>query len=70
VRTHLMRTFYPTPKSEPDTGCAANEACATAEPERSVAPLSNLRVAPVAKGAEPPANDEHEEYYLGGYAGI
>jgi len=70
VRTHLMRTFYPTPTSEPDTGCAANEACATAEPERSVTPLTNLRVAPVAKGAESPANDEHEDYYLGGYAGI
>lgn len=63
MRTHLLRTVYPsTATSEPDTGCAANDACyAGAETTAAKARLSLIA---------PPARDEYDDYVLGGYAGI
>jgi hypothetical protein len=69
VRTHLLRTFYPSSAIEPDTGCAANDdngESADAPP----AAKSTKTLVIVAQVAEQPANDEHDDYYLGGYAGI
>jgi hypothetical protein len=68
MRTHLLRTFYPSSTIEPDTGCAANDDCGNEEepPE----PASHKALALVVKPAEQSANDEHDDYYLGGYAGI
>jgi len=65
MRTHLLRTFYPSPAAEPDTGCAANDA--DCDPPPSVAKAQLRTVTPL-----PAANrtDEDDDYQLGGYAGI
>jgi len=68
MRTHLLRTFYPPSTLEPDTGRAANDADggdAEGPPARASHKAIALLVPPVE-----PANDEHDDYYLGGYAGI
>ena len=72
MRTHLLRTFYPPSTVEPETGCAANDDDCEGGDEPS-APRSRKPLAIVAMAAEHSANDsndEHDEYYLGGYAGI
>ncbi|MBO9664140.1 hypothetical protein [Dokdonella sp.] len=63
MRTHLLRAVYPSvATSEPDTGCAANDASYAGDD--TVA--AKTRPSPVA----PHARDEHDDYVLGGYAGI
>ncbi|HEY0230591.1 MAG TPA: hypothetical protein VGC55_05020 [Dokdonella sp.] len=69
MRTHLLRTVYPSAAVEaiePDTGCAANDDDASSPvPEAKTAqPLLAL----VSSAALQP--DDHDDYYLGGYAGI
>jgi hypothetical protein len=67
MRTHLLRTFYPPSTLEPDTGRAANDDDGgDTEPPP---PASRNAVALLVQPVEP-ANDEHDDYYLGGYAGI
>jgi hypothetical protein len=62
VRTHLLRTFYPSPAAEPDTGLAANDE--EYFPGASRAPGATVStLAPLALSRE-------DEYALGGYAGI
>lgn len=69
MRTHLLRTFYPSSAIEPDTGCAANDdngECGDVPPAaRSPKPLVI-----VTQIAEQSASGENDDYYLGGYAGI
>ena len=65
MRTHLLRTFYPSPAAEPDTGCAANDG-EYDQPGREKARVVAL-VGPAANSA--PLSKE-DEYALGGYAGI
>ena len=61
MRTHLLRTFYPSPAAEPDTGLAVNDEeydlAAVTQAARTAIP------APLALSRE-------DEYALGGYAGI
>jgi len=66
MRTHLLRTFYPSPAAEPDTGIAAND-------DRYEKPEA------AGRGARPMAlvaattlqhRSEEDDYVLGGYAGI
>ena len=67
MRTHLLRTFYPSPAAEPDTGCAANDAeCDTP----AVAEDSGVRVTALMPAANREALSPEDEYALGGYAGI
>jgi hypothetical protein len=59
MRTHLLRTFYPSPAAEPDTGCAANDEQYDKpgqDKTRVVALVNTL--------------SREDEYALGGYAGI
>jgi hypothetical protein len=59
VRTHLLRAVYPLPAAmavEPDTGNASNDECFA--PKNVATPLSTH------------PQDKHDDYYLGGYAGI
>lgn len=65
MRTHLLRTFYPSPAAEPDTGCSANDAKydTPAAAKDSGAPVMALMPAANGESAE-------DEYALGGYAGI
>lgn len=61
MRTHLLRTVYPSAAAaEPDTGCAANDACYAADD------AAKNQSRPLA----PPARAEDDDYVLGGYAGI
>ena len=69
MRTHLLRTFYPSSTLEPDTGCAANDDDCEGGDEPS-GPRSPKPLALVAKAAEQSAPDDNDDYYLGGYAGI
>lgn len=63
MRTHLLRTVYPsTATAEPDTGCAANDAHFSGDEANPVKTRLNL--------IAPPARDERDDYVLGGYAGI
>jgi hypothetical protein len=65
MRTHLLRTFYPSPAAEPDTGCAANdeEYDKPGQDKTRVVALVNRTV-----NATPLSRED--EYALGGYAGI
>jgi hypothetical protein len=60
MRTHLLRTFYPSPAAEPDTGTAANDA----KYDRSGASAKPAAPAPVRMLSR------EDDYALGGYAGI
>lgn len=66
MRTHLLRTFYPSPANEPETDSAANDA----EYDRpgAVQPLATRVLALVPANAETLSRED--EYALGGYAGI
>jgi hypothetical protein len=59
MRTHLLRTFYPSPAAEPDTGCAANDE------EYDKPGQDKTRVVALVN-----ALSREDEYALGGYAGI
>jgi hypothetical protein len=63
VRTHLLRTFYPSPAVEPDTGSAANDE------EYDLSAVSQATGARAATPA-PLSLSREDEYALGGYAGI
>lgn len=69
MRTHLLRTVYPSATVEaiePDTGSAANDddAFSQAPEAKAAQPLLTL----VASAA--PELSDNDDYYLGGYAGI
>jgi len=68
MRTHLLRTFYPAPEIEIDTGLASNDECFAADCEtgREAATRSSTE----STGSRGIANALLEEYELGGYAGI
>jgi hypothetical protein len=75
MRTHLLRTVYPSPAIEavePDTGNASNDedyapTQAPAATKSAQAPLITVvKTAPVSSGGD----DDNDDYYLGGYAGI
>lgn len=66
VRTHLLRTFYPSPAAESDTGSAANDA--EYEPPAQ-APFAR-KTAVLAAIPRENALSREDEYALGGYAGI
>jgi len=69
MRTHLLRTIYSSAAAadvELDTGSACNDDCLAPD---TAPPAAKFRVATAA----PPANDDdadHDDYSLGGYAGI
>ena len=67
MRTHLLRTFYPSPAAEPDTGSAANYA-EYLVPAAVIAPVARVTVLAVPSRAD--ALSREDEYALGGYAGI
>jgi hypothetical protein len=65
MRTHLLRTFYPSPAIEFDAGSAANEDCFASDPDSLAAPARSNSDARYIE-----ANCLHDEYVPGGYAGI
>jgi len=65
MRTHLPRTFYPSPAIEFDTDGAANDDCFAADAGSLEAQAHSN-----AEGRTLRANRLHHEYVLGGYAGI
>jgi hypothetical protein len=67
MRTHLLRTFYPSPAAEPDTGSAANDAEYDAS-AAVIAPAARVTLLAVAPRAGTLSRED--EYALGGYAGI
>jgi hypothetical protein len=69
MRTHLLRTFYPPSTLEPDTGRAANDD-GGADTEKPLPPAASRHAVTLLVQPVEPANDEHDDYYLGGYAGI
>ncbi|MEP7043309.1 MAG: hypothetical protein ABI843_09610 [Dokdonella sp.] len=72
MRTHLLRTVYPSPAIEaiePETGCASNDDDYAPGP----APDSNqwqVRLTTLVAPAAAATTDDHDDYCLGGYAGI
>ena len=65
MRTHLLRTFYPSPAIEFDTGSAANDDCFVSD-----AMSLDARTCSNPEASNIHANSLHDEYVLGGYAGI
>ena len=65
MRTHLLRTFYPSPAIEFDTGSAANDDCFVSNAE-----LLDAQARTNAEARRAEAERLHDEYVLGGYAGI
>ncbi len=65
MRTHLLRTFYPSPAIEFDTGSAAND-------DRFASDAGSLEAQARANAEARRIEAErlHDEYVLGGYAGI
>ena len=66
MRTHLLRTFYPSPAAEPDTGSAANDADYDS-PAAAPVPMAHVMVLVPPKAC---VLSREDEYALGGYAGI
>lgn len=66
MRTHLLRTFYPSPAAEPDTGCAANDADCDPPPDPVKTQLRTVTTLPAANHTD----EDDDDYQLGGYAGI
>ena len=62
MRTHLLRTFYPPPSVESDTGLAEND-------EYYELPALVRTITLVASN-DPKRISPEDEYALGGYAGI
>ena len=67
MRTHLLRTFYPSPAAEPETGSAANEATYDTP---AAARDSGARVIALMPAANLETLSREDEYALGGYGGI
>ena len=65
MRTHLLRTFYPSPAIEFDTDGAANDDRFAADADSFEAQARSN-----AEARRIQANRLHDEYVLGGYAGI
>ncbi|MET0225947.1 MAG: hypothetical protein ABW187_05860 [Dokdonella sp.] len=78
MRTHLLRTVYPSPAIEaiePDTGNAANDDApgpALGITMTAPAPLISIVTAGCAAAIEDGHHNasDNDDYYLGGYAGI
>lgn len=68
MRTHLLRTFYPSSAIEADTGSAANDD--NGDCSGALAAKSPRTLAVVSQVAEQSASGENDDDYLGGYAGI
>ena len=71
MRTHLLRTVYPSPAIEaiePDTGNAANDDAPSQAP--AAARTAQAPLLTVVTPGSTPATDDNDDYYLGGYAGI
>lgn len=67
MRMHLLRTFYPSPAAEPETGCATNDAkYDTPAADKD----SGARVMALVPAANHETPSREDEYALGGYAGI
>jgi hypothetical protein len=62
-----LRTFYPSPTADPDTGSAANDA--VYDPP-VVTNVPNARVTTLAVPTKSTTLSREDEYALGGYAGI
>jgi len=62
MRTHLLRTFYPSPDIEFDTGRAGNDDCYVIE--------INVSTTQTPNALDGNTNPLIEAYELGGYAGI
>jgi hypothetical protein len=72
MRTHLLRTVYPSPAIEavePDTGSAANDDDAPARAP-AIAKTAQAPLMTVVATRSIAAADDNDDYYLGGYAGI
>ena len=67
MRTHLLRTFYPSPAAEPDTGHAANDA-GYEQPGTTTSVKIHKLASATSREADRTADDD--AYVLGGYAGI
>jgi hypothetical protein len=67
MRTHLLRTFYPSPAAEPETGSAANDAKYDTP---AAAKDSGARVMALMPAANRETLSAEDEYALGGYADI
>jgi len=67
LRTHLLRTFYPSPAAEPETGNAINDAKYDTP---AAAKDSGARVMTLMPAANRETPSLEDEYALGGYAGI
>ena len=67
MRTHLLRTFYPSPAAEPETGNAANDAKYDTP---AAAKDSAARMTTVMPAANHETLSPEDEFALGGYAGI
>jgi hypothetical protein len=65
MRTHLLRTFYPSPEIELDADRASNDDCYASDVNSVVADAETGLKAPDTE-----TNPLLDEYVLGGYAGI
>jgi hypothetical protein len=63
MRTHLLRAVYPGAEiAEPDTGRASNDEYYAGNPSRAMTSVGHALL--------PSPPDAHDQYHLGGYAGI
>jgi hypothetical protein len=69
-----LRAVYPLPAAmavEPDTGHASNDECFAPMAVMSAhPPLNVVGAKPLAAALATSPQHEHDDYYLGGYAGI
>jgi hypothetical protein len=73
MRTHLLRTVYPSPAVEaiePDTGNSSNDEDYAPSEAPAATKLAQAPLIKVVKAAVETASDDNDDYYLGGYAGI
>ena len=65
MRTHSLRTSHSSPVIEFEAGCAANDDCFVSD-----AMSLDARTCSNPEASNIHANSLHDEYVLGGYAGI
>ena len=73
MRTHLLRTVYPSPAIEavePDTGNASNDEDYAPTQAPAATKSAGAPLITVVKAAAETPSDDNDDYYLGGYAGI